>query len=48
MNVTAHQKKEKNEKTKKGKSRAGEEKKKKQATDIEEAVCFPTAVVQAA
>ena len=45
MNVTAHQEK-KNEKTKKGKSRAGEKKKRKQATDFEEALCCPFAVVQ--
>ena len=39
MNVTAHQEKEKNEETKTGKRRAGEVRKRKQATDIEEAVC---------
>ena len=48
MNVTAHQEKEKNEETKKGKSRAGEKKKRKQATDFEEALCYSTAVVQGA
>ena len=41
MNVTAHQEKEK-----KGKRRAGEKKKREQATDFEEAVCCPCAVVQ--
>ena len=46
MNVTAHQEKEKNEETKKGKRRAGE--KRKQATDFKEAVCCPPAVVQGA
>ena len=44
MNVTAHQ--EKNEETKKGKRRAEEMKKRKQATDFEEAVFCPTVVVQ--
>ena len=34
MNVTAHQEKEKNEETKKGR------RKRKQATDFEEAVCY--------
>ena len=48
MNVTAHQEKKKNEETKKGKSRAGEKKKWKQATDFEDAVCCPSAVVQGA
>ena len=47
MNVTAHQEKEKNAEMKKGKKMAGEEKR-KQATDFEEAVCCPTAVVQGA
>ena len=42
MNVTAHQEK------KKGKSRAGEKKKSKQATDFKDAVCCPSAVVQVA
>ena len=46
MNVTAHQEKEENEETKKGKSRAGEKKKQKQATDFVDAVCCPSAVVQ--
>ena len=44
MNVTAHQKKEKNENTRTGKRKAGEER--KQATDFKEAVCCPSAVVQ--
>ena len=44
MNVTAHQEKEK----KTGKRRAGEKRKKKQATDYKEAVCCPSAVVQGA
>ena len=48
MNVTAHQEKEENEETKKGKREAGERKKKKQATDFKEAVCCPSAVVQGA
>ena len=48
MNVTAHQEKEKNEKTKTGKRRAGEKRKKKQVTDFEEAVSCPSAVVQGA
>ena len=46
MNVTGHQEKEKNEKTKTGKRRAGEERKRKQATDYKEAVCCSSAVVQ--
>ena len=46
MNVTAHQEKEKNEETKKGK-RGGEKKKRKQATDFE-AVCCLSAAVQGA
>ena len=46
MNVTPHQKKEKNEEMKTGKRRAGEERKIKQATDFEGAVCCPFAVVQ--
>ena len=46
MNVTAHQEKKKNEETKKGKRRAGEKEKRKQATDFEEAVCCPSAVIQ--
>ena len=48
MNVTAHQEKEKNEETKTGKRKTGEEKKRKQATDFEKAVCCPSAVVQRA
>ena len=48
MNVTAHQEKEKNEETKTCKKRAGEKKESKQATDFEEAVCCPSAVVQGA
>ena len=46
MNFTAHQEKEENEKTKKGKRGAGEEEKRKQGTDFKEAVCCPSAVVQ--
>ena len=46
MNITAHQEKEKNEETKTGKRRAGEER--KQATDFKEAVCCLTAIVQGA
>ena len=45
MNVSAHQEKEENEETKKGKRGAGEKKKRKQATDFKEAVCCPSAVV---
>ena len=47
MNITAHQQKE-NEETKKGKRGAREKKKgkRKQATDFEEAVSCPSAVVQ--
>ena len=48
MNVNAHQEKETNEKTKTGKRRAGEKRKKKQATDFKEAVCCPSAAVQGA
>ena len=48
MNVTAHQEKGKIEETKMGKRRAGEERKRKQATDFEKAVCCPSAVVQGA
>ena len=44
MNVAAHHKKEKNEKT--GKRKEGEEK--KQATDFKKAACCPSAVVQGA
>ena len=46
MNDTAHQEKKKNEETRTGKRKAGEER--KQATDFEEAVCCPSAVVQGA
>ena len=46
MNVTVHQEKEKNEKTRTSKRRAGEEKKRKQATDFIEAVCCTYVVVQ--
>ena len=46
MNVTAHQGKEKNEETRMGKRKPG--KKRKQATDLKEAVCCPSAVVQEA
>ena len=45
MNVTAHQEKE-NEETKTCKTRTGEKKKRKQATDFEEAVCFLSVVIQ--
>ena len=48
MNVIAHQQKEENEETKKGKRGAGEKKKRKQATDFKDAVCCPSAVVQGA
>ena len=48
MNVTPHQEKEKNEETKKGKRRAGEKRKKKQATDFKDTVCCPSAVVHGA
>ena len=44
INVTAHQEKE----TKTGKTRAGENRKKKQATNFEEAVRCPSAAVQGA
>ena len=43
MNVTAHQEK-KNEETKTGKRKAGEER--RQATNFKEAVCCPSVVVQ--
>ena len=46
MNVTAHQEKEKNEETKTGKRKAGEER--KQATDFKKAVCCPSAFIQGA
>ena len=48
MNVTAHQEEKKNKETKKGKSKAGEKKKREQATDFKDAVCCPSAVVQGA
>ena len=38
MNVTAHQEMEKNKETKTGKRRAGEKRKRKQATDFKEVV----------
>ena len=44
MNVAAHQKKQKNEKT--GKTEAGEGR--RQATGCKEAACCPAAVVQGA
>ena len=44
MNVATHQKKEKNEETKTGKRKAGEER--RQVTDFKEAACCPSAVVQ--
>ena len=44
MNVTAHQEKKKNEGTRMSKRKAGEER--RQATDFNEAVCYPSAVVQ--
>ena len=43
MNVAAHQEKEKDEKT--GKRKAGEE---RRQTDVKEAACYPSAVVQGA
>ena len=48
MNVTTHQEKEENKETKTRERRAGEKKKRKQATDFKEAVCCPSAVVQRA
>ena len=45
MNVIAHQE-EKNEEMKTGKRRAGEKRKRKQATDFKEAVCCLSAAVQ--
>ena len=45
MNATAHQEKEKNEEDGQEKSRR---RKNKQATDFEEAVCCPSAVIQGA
>ena len=47
MNITAHQEKEENEESKKGKRGAGEMKKRKQATNSK-AVCCPSAVVEGA
>ena len=44
INVTAHQENEETE----GQERAGEKKKRKQATDFKDAVCCPSAVVQGA
>ena len=46
MNVVAHQEKKKNMETKTGNRTAGEERKRKQATNFEEAVCCPSAFVQ--
>ena len=46
MNVTAHQEKEKNEETRREKRSARKEKKRKQATDFEEVMWYPSAVVQ--
>ena len=46
MNVTAHQEKEKNEETRTGKRKAGEER--KQATNFRKAVCCPSPIVQGA
>ena len=46
MNVTAHQEKKKNEKTKTGMKKAGEGK--RQATNFSEKVHCPSAVVQGA
>ena len=46
MNVTAYQEREKNEETKTGKRKAGEER--KQAIGFKEAVCCPSAIVQGA
>ena len=48
MNVSSHQEKENNKETKTSKRRAGEERKRKQATDFEEAVSCLSAVVQGA
>ena len=48
MNVTAHQEKKKNNETKMGKKKAGEKRKRKQATDFKETLCCPSAVVQGA
>ena len=46
MNVAAYQEKEKNEKTKTGKRKAGE--KRRQATNFKEPACCPSAVAQGA
>ena len=46
MNVTAHQQKKKNEETRRGKRKVGEER--KQVIDSKEAVCCPFAVLQGA
>ena len=46
MNVTDHQEKKKKKETKTGKKGTGEKRKRKQATDFEEAVCCSSAVVQ--
>ena len=43
MNVTTHQEKEKNEKTKTNKRKAEEER--RQATNFKEAACGPSAIV---
>ena len=43
MNVAAHQEKEKNEKTSKGKAGEG-----RRQADFKEAACYPSAVVQKA
>ena len=46
MNVTAHQEKEKNEKTKTAMKKAGE--RRRQATHFRKAVCCSSAIVQGA
>ena len=46
MNVAVHQEKEKNEKMKTGKRKAGEER--RQMANFKEAACCPSAVVQGA
>ena len=46
MDDTTHQEKEKNQETKMGNRRAGEERKRKHATNFEEAVCCPSAIIQ--
>ena len=48
MNVTAYQEKEKNEETKMSKKKAGEKRKRKQATNFKGAVCCPSVVLQGA